>query len=27
VRFSPHFYNNEDEILKVFDLLDGYLKK
>jgi cysteine desulfurase / selenocysteine lyase len=27
VRFSPHFYNNEDEILKVFDLLDRYLKK
>ncbi|MBC8284543.1 MAG: aminotransferase class V-fold PLP-dependent enzyme [Nitrospinae bacterium] len=27
VRFSPHFYNNEDEILKVFELLDGYLKK
>ncbi|MBL4664876.1 MAG: aminotransferase class V-fold PLP-dependent enzyme [Nitrospinaceae bacterium] len=27
VRFSPHFYNSEDEILKVFDLLDGYLKK
>ena len=27
VRLSPHFYNNEDEILKVFDLLDGFLKK
>ena len=27
VRFSPHFYNNEDEVLKVFDLLDSYLKK
>ncbi len=27
VRFSPHFYNNEEEILKVFDLLDSYLKK
>lgn len=27
VRFSPHFYNNEDEILKVFELLDRYLKK
>jgi len=27
VRFSPHFYNHEDEILKVFDLLDWYLKK
>jgi cysteine desulfurase/selenocysteine lyase len=27
VRFSPHFYNSEDEILKVFDLLDRYLKK
>ncbi len=27
VRLSPHFYNNENEILKVFDLLDGYLKK
>ncbi len=27
VRLSPHFYNNEDEILKVFDLLDSYLKK
>ena len=26
VRFSPHFYNNEDEILKVFDLLDNFLK-
>jgi cysteine desulfurase / selenocysteine lyase len=26
VRFSPHFYNNEDEILKVFDLLDIFLK-
>lgn len=26
VRLSPHFYNNEDEILKVFDLLDSYLK-
>ena len=27
VRFSPHFYNNEDEVLQVFDLLDSYLKK
>ena len=27
VRFSPHFYNNEDEILQVFDLLDSYSKK
>ena len=27
VRLSPHFYNNENEILKVFDLLDGFLKK
>jgi selenocysteine lyase/cysteine desulfurase len=27
VRFSPHFYNHEEEILKVFDLLDWYLKK
>lgn len=27
VRLSPHFYNNEDEILKVFELLDNYLKK
>jgi cysteine desulfurase / selenocysteine lyase len=27
VRLSPHFYNNEDEILKVFDLLDVFLKK
>ncbi len=27
VRFSPHFYNTEDEILKVFDLLDNFLKK
>ena len=27
VRLSPHFYNNEDEILKFFDLLDGFLKK
>ena len=27
VRLSPHFYNNEDEILKVFDLLDEFLKK
>jgi len=27
VRLSPHFYNNEDEILRVFDLLDGFLKK
>jgi cysteine desulfurase / selenocysteine lyase len=27
VRLSPHLYNNEDEILKVFDLLDGFLKK
>jgi cysteine desulfurase / selenocysteine lyase len=27
VRLSPHFYNNEDEILKVFDLLDRFLKK
>jgi len=27
VRFSPHFYNNEDEILQVFDILDSYLKK
>jgi cysteine desulfurase / selenocysteine lyase len=26
VRLSPHFYNNEDEILKFFDLLDGFLK-
>jgi cysteine desulfurase / selenocysteine lyase len=26
VRFSPHFYNNEDEILKVFDLLDNFLE-
>ena len=27
VRFSPHFYNNEDEVLQVFDILDSYLKK
>ena len=27
VRFSPHFYNNEDEVLQVFDLLDSYSKK
>ena len=27
VRFSPHFYNNQDEVLQVFDLLDSYLKK
>jgi cysteine desulfurase / selenocysteine lyase len=27
VRLSPHFYNNEDEILKFFELLDGFLKK
>jgi len=27
VRLSPHFYNSEDEILKFFDLLDGYSKK
>jgi cysteine desulfurase / selenocysteine lyase len=27
VRLSPHFYNNQDEILKFFDLLDGFLKK
>ena len=27
VRLSPHFYNNEDEILKVFYLLDEFLKK
>jgi cysteine desulfurase / selenocysteine lyase len=26
VRLSPHFYNNEDEILRFFDLLDKYLK-
>lgn len=26
IRLSPHFYNCEDEILKVFDLLDWYLK-
>ena len=27
VCFSPHFYNNEDEVLQVFDLLDSYSKK
>ena len=27
IRFSPHFYNNEDEVLKVLNLLDEYLKK
>ena len=27
IRFSPHFYNNEDEVLKILDLLDEYLKK
>ena len=26
VRLSPHFYNNEDEVLKVFDLLDNFLR-
>lgn len=27
VRLSPHFYNNEDEVLQVFELLDEYLNK
>ena len=27
IRFSPHFYNNEDEALKVLNLIDEYLKK
>jgi cysteine desulfurase / selenocysteine lyase len=27
VRLSPYFYDNEGEILKFFDLLDGFLKK
>ncbi|MBT6345146.1 MAG: aminotransferase class V-fold PLP-dependent enzyme [Nitrospina sp.] len=27
VRLSPHFYNNEDEILRFFDLLDNYIKE
>jgi len=27
IRFSPHFYNNEDEALKALTLIDEYLKK